>query len=130
MNYQTPIEKFNHLLNLTLNQELVSTILFGSVARGTDTIESDIDILVIITEDNLEIRDKIIECVFVINLEFDVLISPIIMSNNNYENPLFQKTLLYRNIQAEGVIFMKQGIVSQKVSLNDLRDARKREEVE
>ncbi|OLN26242.1 nucleotidyltransferase domain-containing protein [Desulfosporosinus metallidurans] len=104
MNYQTPIEKFNHLLNLALNQELVSTILFGSVARGTDTSESDIDILVIVTEDNLGIRDKIIECVFVVNLEFDVLISPIIMSNNNYKNSLFQETLLYRNIQAEGVM--------------------------
>ena len=104
MNYQTPIEKFNHLLNLTLNQELVSTILFGSVARGTDTLESDIDILVIVTEDNLEIRDKIIECVFVVNLEFDVLISPIIISNKNYGNSLFQETLLYRNIQAEGVM--------------------------
>lgn len=104
MNYQTPIEKFNHLLNLALNKELVSTILFGSVARGTDTSESDIDILVIVTEDNLEIRDKIIECVFVVNLEFDILISPIIISNNNYENSLFQETLLYRNIQAEGVM--------------------------
>lgn len=104
MNYQTPIEKFNHLLNLTLNQELVSTILFGLVARGTDTLESDIDILVIVTEDNLEIRDKIIECVFVVNLEFDVLISPIIISNKNYGNSLFQETLLYRNIQAEGVM--------------------------
>ena len=41
------------------SDNIVQTILFGSVARGDDTNESDIDILIIIRSDNRQVEDMI-----------------------------------------------------------------------
>lgn len=38
------------------SDNIVQTILFGSVARGDDTNESDIDILIIIRSDNVRLK--------------------------------------------------------------------------
>ena len=39
------------------SDNIVQTILFGSVARGDDTNESDIDILIIIRSDNRQVEE-------------------------------------------------------------------------
>ena len=77
--------------------------LFGSVARGTDTPESDIDILVLVEKDDKATSDAIMDITVDINLEYDVLITPIIITGSHYSNPLFRETAFFHNLEFEGV---------------------------
>lgn len=97
------IKEFSTLLKKQLGPKLLDTRLFGSVARGTFTPESDIDILVIIQDENKITRDTIIETAVDINLKYDVVISPVIISAERFSGPLFQETYFYKSIQKEGI---------------------------
>ncbi|OIQ12638.1 nucleotidyltransferase family protein [Neomoorella thermoacetica] len=97
------IKEFSTLLKKQLGPKLLDTRLFGSVARGTFTPESDIDILVIIQDENKITRDTIIETAVDINLKYDVVISPVIISAERFSRPLFQETYFYKSIQKEGI---------------------------
>lgn len=92
---------------LQVKQKLTGNVLdvqvFGSVARGTATPDSDIDVLVLLELKQPEVRDIIAEIALDINLKYDVLISPVVMSKEHYSNALFQETAFYRNLKQEGV---------------------------
>lgn len=77
--------------------------MFGSVARGTATPESDIDILVLVKREDSAVRKAIIEAAVEINLKHDVVVSPVIMSAERYSAPLFQETHFYKCLQQEGI---------------------------
>ncbi|WP_235612807.1 nucleotidyltransferase family protein [Moorella sp. Hama-1] len=97
------IKEFCELLKQQLGGKLLRTRLFGSVARGTATPESDIDILVVVENEDKLAREIVIEAAVDINLKYDVVISPIIMSAARYSGPLFQETFFYKSIQEEGI---------------------------
>ena len=83
------------------SQDIVKIILFGSVARGDDTEESDIDILIITTNSD-ELSDEINSAAVDIILEKDEFISPHVMSEEH-----FNKTIDYpflTNVLKEGVV--------------------------
>ena len=87
--------------NTIHSDDIVKIILFGSVARGDDTEESDIDIL-IITANSDELSDKINSAAVDIILEKDEFISPHVMSEEH-----FNKTIDYpflTNVLKEGII--------------------------
>lgn len=79
---------------------IIKIILFGSVARGDDGEESDIDIL-IISNHHMEIDDKIADEIARIMYDKQELISAHVMSEN-----LFNKTRNFSfltNVLREGV---------------------------
>lgn len=81
--------------------DIVKIILFGSVARGDDTEESDIDILIITTNSD-ELSDEINSAAVDIILETDEFISPHVMSEDH-----FNKTIDYpflTNVLKDGVV--------------------------
>jgi predicted nucleotidyltransferase len=89
---------------LTRDFGLVTLILYGSKARGDSHRESDIDVLVVL-RDEFDWRTKhaIYDVCFDINLEYDVLLQPIIYSQARYDDPLTRATPLYQYVQEEGV---------------------------
>ncbi|MBC7341482.1 MAG: nucleotidyltransferase domain-containing protein [Clostridia bacterium] len=97
------IQEFCYLLRKRLGPKVIETRLFGSVARGTFTPQSDIDILVIVQDNDKAYREVIIDLAVDINLQYDVVISPIIMSVESFSRPLFQETYFYKSIQEEGI---------------------------
>ena len=76
-------------------------ILYGSVARGDDTEESDIDIL-IISDHQKEIQDKITSESFKIVLNNQEVINPIIMSTDRI-NKINDFTFM-KNIRRDGIV--------------------------
>lgn len=83
------------------SDDIVKIILFGSVARGDDTEESDIDILIITTNSD-ELSDEINSAAVDIILEKDEFVSPHVMSEEH-----FNKTIDYpflTNVLKEGVV--------------------------
>ena len=80
-------------------------ILFGSRARGTAQKDPDVDLLVVVTYLNKEIRESIIDAAFDTSVEEDVDVIALPCSLAEYNSPLFQADHFYRNIQKEGVLF-------------------------
>lgn len=87
--------------NAIRSDDIIKIILFGSVARGDDTEESDIDILIIRANSD-ELSDEINSAAVDIILEKDEFISPHVMSEEH-----FNKTIDYpflTNVLKEGVV--------------------------
>lgn len=85
--------------------KLCDVILYGSYARGDYTAESDIDVMLIVDiseNEELEYALLLADSVVDLNLEFDVVLSPLVESKEKYEkykniNPLF------KNVEREGI---------------------------
>jgi predicted nucleotidyltransferase len=79
-------------------------ILFGSRARGTETNESDWDILVLLNKPHISFKDEqnIRHKLFDIELEAGEAISTFVYSLADW-NSRFSVTPLYNNIQREGI---------------------------
>jgi len=91
-------QKFSKAIN---SDKIIKIILFGSVARGYDTEDSDIDIL-IISDYQKEIQDKITFESFQIVLNNQEVITPIIMSTNKM-NQINDFTFM-KNVRREGIV--------------------------
>ena len=86
-----------------LRTNLIDIKLYGSKTKGTSDFESDIDILIITKMISKEQKDLIFSVVTDINLDYDVLIIPIITESNVYNSPLSQETYFYKTTQEEGI---------------------------
>ena len=101
--WQLAIEKFSRNVKDRLPTTVKDVRLFGSVVRGTSTPESDIDILVLVESDDRVTSDIIMDIAVDINLDYDVVISPIIMASSHYANQLFRETAFFRALEQDGV---------------------------
>lgn len=86
---------------------LRDVILYGSCARGDFASDSDIDIMVLLDVAQEEIgkaRSKILDVSDQIDLEYDVVLAPVIQSWGLY-NQYMAVSCFYQNIQKEGIKF-------------------------
>ena len=90
-----------------MKPSVVSIILYGSVARGTNTEESDVDVANLVkNEMDAEMEDKLYDFVVDMNLKYDKVFSVI---DINYDT--FRKwegvTPFYQNVTKEGIVLWK-----------------------
>ena len=87
-----------------LDEKTPVTILYGSEARGEAREDSDIDLLVLLSESRLtpERELEIVSQLYKIELETGVIISPMIMSRKTWEDRPFH-TPFSLNVMKEGV---------------------------
>lgn len=86
--------------------KLKTVVLYGSVARGTQTDDSDIDIMVLVDGSNDELRqynDKLSDVSTDFSLKYLKVLSVIDISYQEYQD---WKNLspFYKNVSEEGVI--------------------------
>lgn len=101
--WQQAIEEFSRNIKKRLTSNVKDIRLFGSVAKGADTPDSDIDILILVERDDRVTNDIIMDIVVDVNLNYDVVIIPIIMTGSHYANPLFRETAFFHVLEQEGV---------------------------
>ena len=79
-------------------------VLYGSKANGTDTPESDIDLL-LITRSRLSWRerDAITEALFDIQLKHEVVISTLVVSYEEWVEGLYSVLPIHHEIERDGV---------------------------
>ena len=102
-------ELFDHAVNGIKNiygESLDRIILYGSVARGTNTEESDIDIAVITSDMSDEKDDMLTDLSADLNWDYDVLTSIIRIEQSNFEEWKEYSPFLI-NVTREGIILWK-----------------------
>ena len=92
-----------------IGKNLKQVILYGSYARGEQDKNgeiSDIDIMRLVDLNEEEIKElekKVIDYSYDLDLEYDILLSPIIENVENYKNRT-KYMAFYKNIENEGVL--------------------------
>jgi len=102
-NLQNILTELNKSLKLLYNERLIHIILFGSYARGDDCYDSDIDVMVVLSDtvDAGKEIERTGELISGISLKYDVLISCIFVSSKRYK---IEMSPLMLNVRREGVI--------------------------
>jgi uncharacterized protein len=90
---------------LTKLYPIKNIILFGSKARGKSDIYSDIDLL-LICEQKLSWQEEkaIVELLFDIGIEFDIIFSPLFTMVNEWDGGIFKEFPIYNEIITDGVL--------------------------
>ena len=99
-------EMTSGILNI-FQDRLMAVILYGSVARGNNRDDSDVDIAMIITDTlSSEDDDRLSELVAEMNLKYDKVFSVVDINADNFEK---WKTVspFYKNVSTEGVVLWK-----------------------
>lgn len=80
-------------------------ILFGSKARGTSDQYSDIDLLLIGSK-LLHWREEkaIVEILFQVGQEYNVIFSPLFTSSEEWEGKIFRQFPIYHEILKDGAV--------------------------
>jgi len=82
--------------------KLIEMRVFGSKVRGEDTPESDIDVMIKLDECNPDVKSKIHDIVFKINLENDTFICTTIFTKTEIEDGPLSESPIYKTILREG----------------------------
>ena len=83
------------------NNIIVDVILYGSVARGEDKKDSDIDLLVVGTSDDWKFERELIDIAYDIGLMHGLYLSIKYISQNEFL--AYQSFSFFKNIQEEGI---------------------------
>jgi len=78
--------------------DVVEMKLFGSFARGDYSKKSDIDLMVRLPKVDRNIEEDLFNIAYDLELEYDCVIDVIVFPEN-----LGNKTMIYQNIQKEGI---------------------------
>lgn len=99
MVFQKMVPELIHIFGSSVD----SIILYGSVARGTQTEESDIDIAVILGEYTERMHDQMSNVLVDLDLEYDVVLSVLLFDFDHFKK--WESIIpCYKNIRNEGIV--------------------------
>ncbi len=90
------LQAFTARLRQAFPDQVYQIFLFGSKARGEGNADSDIDVLVITFAEDRSLRHAIIDLASDFSLEYNVLLSPRVISDQRWRSK--QGFGLYQNI--------------------------------
>lgn len=97
------VSSFCDMLKKAAKNSVHAVILFGSRARGEGHEDSDVDILVLLKEESYPLKIKIWDCAYKVFSETDIMVSPLVLSLNQFEKLLAHERLIAVTIQKEGI---------------------------
>lgn len=100
------LQEMSELLRLVYGEQLKAVILYGSVARGTQTEDSDVDIMVLVDGTDKELREyeeKLSDVSTDLALKYLMVFSII---DVKYQEYMMWRTIspFYKNVDQEGVV--------------------------
>lgn len=102
-NLQEVFEKMIPGFQTIFGNVLERIILYGSVARGTQTAESDIDIAVIVRKYTEDMHDKMIDLTVDLELEYNKVLSVLLIDYDNFRE--WEDVLpFYKNMMKDGIM--------------------------
>ena len=102
-NLQEVFEKMIPGFQTIFGNVLEKVILYGSVARGTQTMESDVDIAVIVRKYTEDMHDKMIDLTVDLELEYNKVLSVLLIDYDNFRE--WEDVLpFYKNMKKDGIM--------------------------
>jgi len=92
-------------LELSRKYELLDLKIYGSKAKGLDTPDSDLDVMVVLKNLTPLVESEIDDFIFEINIENNCLITAIFFDQKELEVGPLAESPLYRKISQEGIAF-------------------------
>lgn len=97
------VKKFLSRLRKTYGKQIQQAMLFGSKARGEATNDSDIDILLLVTDETWALKDGVSDIVADINLEYNLSIDVRVIGTKRWQHMADIQAGLYRTISQDAV---------------------------
>lgn len=98
------IEELKKRLQRCYGKRLSRFLVFGSRARGDNTPESDIDLLITFNgETDWRTKNEVLEICYAIELEYEILFNLFIYSEDDIQNTIIGSTPLIESIFREGI---------------------------
>ncbi len=85
------------------DSQVISIVLFGSRARGEAASDSDMDVLVVMSDAGPKIRRAVRYLAVEVWLKYDIYLSTRVWSRDHWRKLDELQTLLYRNICRDGI---------------------------
>ena len=102
-NLQEVFEKMIPGFQMIFGNVLERIILYGSVARGTQTAESDVDIAVIVRRYTEDMHEKMIDLTVDLELEYNKVLSVLLIDYDNFRE--WEDVLpFYKNMKKDGIM--------------------------
>ncbi len=102
-NIQTVIEKLVPNLQKIFGSSMTSIILYGSIVRGTQTEDSDVDVAVIVKDYTEEMHEQMIDLTVDLDLDYGCVLSVLLIEEEQFEE--WGNVLpFYVNIKKEGQV--------------------------
>lgn len=99
------LDEFLKIIKACFGDSLDRVLLYGSYARGDYNDRSDVDVMILVTLDDAQIKqmeNEIYDSAFELELKYGKVLSPVIKNREFFEE--WSETLpFYRNIKNEGV---------------------------
>lgn len=100
--YNEVLQKLVPELVHIFRNSICSIILYGSVARGTSTPESDVDIAVIVKSYTKEMRERMLDILVDLELEYNKVLSVLLIDYDKFRE--WENVMpFYRNMKQEGI---------------------------
>lgn len=100
---QQAVADFLACLDSSLEAAPLSVTLFGSRARGDADAASDMDLLVVLPEVTMDVRDKIRDFATDISLKYGIYLSTRVWSEEYFEQQAKERSSLYQNVSEDGI---------------------------
>ncbi|MEW6607168.1 MAG: nucleotidyltransferase domain-containing protein [bacterium] len=97
------IRAFVKELREKFGENILSIRLFGSKVRGDFAKDSDIDVLLVFQVKSVKVRDKVYDILFGIDPDYELKISPGIMSLYEYQKNEELHSPFIENVEKEGI---------------------------
>ena len=100
---QSALQAFVQRLHAHYGSEVQSVVLFGSKARGESGPDSDMDVLVVLTDHDPHLRSNVRRLAARVSLEYDLLLSVRAVGRSQWDELARYRFPIYEAIQAEGI---------------------------
>jgi predicted nucleotidyltransferase len=82
---------------------ILTILLFGSKARGEDTPDSDLDVLIVVDSDDWQLHKQVCYLAADIGLKYNLNLSPRIWSVSHLREMKEMEASFYQNIRQDGI---------------------------